>query len=647
MSSSLAPLWASTDRDRFVDHSGRHLLLRGINLGGDCKVPYPDGGTENPSDFSDHRQVSFAGRPFPLGEADEHFARLRHWGFNALRFLVTWEAVSHAGPGQYDSFYLDYVVAVLERAQAHRFIVFIDFHQDAWSRMSGGSGAPGWTFEALGLDINALSSSDAALVMQHHFDYDSPEDHQASYPMMSWASNYQRPANGIMWTAFFAGATFTPDWKVGGENVQRFLQQHYLGAMNALAARVAHLPNVAGFDTLNEPGLGWIGQSLSARPVDFSRLRPGPIWTPLDGLRLVHGQQVRIPCLARDAETMKLRHDGARIFNSNGVRVWLPGIEDPFAAHGAWRPVADDGEALREDFFQRHRDEPIRIADAIMAPFFNEVAQTVRRLRHDWLVFAELNPSATATGERFPSAMPARWVNASHWYDIQCLRTKRAPAVSRSELVARYRPELQSLLELGAKHATPAPTLFGEFGIQFDLDGASAYRRWHAGETGPEIWDEHVPPLAATFDVLDDLLASGTLWNYTASNRNDARIGDRWNQEDLSIYSRDQATTFDDPDSGGRAIDGFVRAYVVATQGELKRMRYDDACTTLSFELDADPDIPMPTIVFVPRRRFPAINVTADAPIRWSFDAGRQCAEIWCNQAGRIRVEITAQVCAP
>lgn len=643
MNSSRTPLWASTDLDRFVDHHGRHLLLRGINLGGDCKVPYPDGGTENPSDFSDHRQVSFVNRPFPLGEADEHFTRLRHWGFNTLRFLVTWEAVSHAGPGQYDSAYLDYIVAVLERALAHRFIVFIDFHQDVWSRMSGGSGAPGWTFEALGLDLGALPSADAALVMQHHFDYDSPEDHQAAYPMMSWASNYQRPANGIMWTAFFAGATFTPDWMVGGENVQRFLQRHYLGAMNALAERIAHLPNVVGFDTLNEPGLGWIGQSLSKRPLDFSRMRPGPVWTPLDGLRLAHGQHVQIPCVVRDAETMELRHGGERAFNARRVRVWLPGIEDPFAAHGAWRPAGDDGEALVEDFFQRHRGNPIRIADAIMAPFFNEVAQTIRRVRRDWLVFAELNPSATATGERFPAAMPAQWVNASHWYDIQSLRTKRAPTVSRSELVAHYRPELQALRDLGTGHTTPAPTLFGEFGIQFDLDDASAYRRWHAGETGPEIWDKHIPPLAAAFDVLDDLLASGTLWNYTASNRNDARIGDRWNQEDLSIYSRDQATTPGDPDSGGRAVDGFVRAYVVAAQGRLKHMRYDDECATLGFELDADPEIPMPTIVFLPRRRFTAIRITADAPIRWSFDAGGQCAEIWCSRAGSTRVEIVAQ----
>ena len=168
------------DGNRFRDGHGRQVILRGVNLGGDSKVPYPNGGTHLPSDFSDHRTVSFVGRPFPLSEAPEHFGRLRHWGCNCLRLLTTWEAVEHTGPGLYDAGYLDYFTQLCELAGDHGLYVIVDFHQDVWARMSGGDGAPGWTFEAVGLDFTRFARAGAAHVMQHAFDYDDSNPRQPS-----------------------------------------------------------------------------------------------------------------------------------------------------------------------------------------------------------------------------------------------------------------------------------------------------------------------------------------------------------------------------------------------------------------------------------------------------------------------------------
>ncbi|CAJ1360146.1 unnamed protein product, partial [Effrenium voratum] len=132
-----------------VDEEGRIVLPRGINFSGLSKVPrVPEGATHlgGPS-FYEHREVSFVGRPCPLERLEEHLNRLRGWGFTLLRLVITWEAVEHAGVGEYDLEYLQYLKEVCSRAGEKGFWVIIDPHQDCWSRWTGGDGAPGWTLE--------------------------------------------------------------------------------------------------------------------------------------------------------------------------------------------------------------------------------------------------------------------------------------------------------------------------------------------------------------------------------------------------------------------------------------------------------------------------------------------------------------------
>ncbi|HEY9593331.1 MAG TPA: cellulase family glycosylhydrolase, partial [Spirochaetia bacterium] len=226
------------DGARFVDKEGRTLMLRGANLGGNSKVPAsPDGATHLRGSLDARRDVSFVGRPFALEDADEHLDRLRHWGMTFLRFLVTWEALEHEGPGRYDERYIDYVHAVAEKAAARGMTLYIDPHQDMWSRWTGGDGAPAWTLESVGFDLDALDETGAAFTHQRRGD---------PFPRMTWPTNSGKLGAATMFTLFYAGSTFAPRTTVEGEPVQEWLQRRYIDAMVHLARRLSDLPNIAG-----------------------------------------------------------------------------------------------------------------------------------------------------------------------------------------------------------------------------------------------------------------------------------------------------------------------------------------------------------------------------------------------------------------
>lgn len=646
--------------DRFVDEAGRQVILRGVNLGGDCKVPYPGGGTNFPSDFSDHREVSFIGRPFPLEEADEHLGRLRHWGFNCLRLLTTWEACEHAGPGRYDTAYLDYFAEICRKAGEHGLYVFIDFHQDVWSRMSGGDGAPGWTFEAVGLDFTAFHAAGAAKVMQHCYDYSGRGGRQEeNYPTMSWAQNYRRPANAIMWTLFFAGADFAPGLEIDGRNAQDYLQGHYMGAMREIARRVKDMPHVLGFDTLNEPGSGWIGHELSYRHTERSeahpeRVTPGPAWSPLDGLLVARGIPRSIPVLSFDPSEMAMKVTGEEHANQDRVSIWRDGIACPFEAAGAYTHGAN-GEAteVNETFFTHRAGEPVDLDADYMTPFFNRVAENIREENPDWMVFAELDPFRGVRGEGFPPGGPDNVVNASHWYDIVTLVTKTfmyptsVNPFSGKVIEGAQAIEDQYTDQLADTKASArtlnggkgAPTLIGEFGIPYDLDDAAAYKAWAGGDRGAAPWAKHVIALDLMYNAMDRLLLSSTQWNYTASNANDQAIGDGWNQEDLSIFSRDQQEDRHDPDSGGRAVKGFCRPYVRRAQGELVSQSFDLGSRRFAAEIRIDPDA-APSELYVPRLHYGSGCDISATSGEVKFEGDGQVVTISGAKAGRLDLVI-------
>lgn len=81
------------------DSSGRSITLRGVNFGGNFKLPSkPDGRTHIGSHFFEADHVNFVDELFTPDVLDSHCHRIKAYGFNVVRLIVTWEAIEHEGP---------------------------------------------------------------------------------------------------------------------------------------------------------------------------------------------------------------------------------------------------------------------------------------------------------------------------------------------------------------------------------------------------------------------------------------------------------------------------------------------------------------------------------------------------------------------
>ncbi|WCL50574.1 glycoside hydrolase family 5 protein [Leptospira sp. GIMC2001] len=640
----------STDKQWFIEsETKRKVLLKGINLGGDTKVPFPNGGTQYPTDFLDHREVSFVGRPFPLEDAHDHFNRLKNWGFNCLRLLTTWEAVEHKGPGIYDEEYLDYFQKICEIAHDYGFYLFIDFHQDVWSRMTGGDGAPGWTLEKVGMDISKIASSDSSIVMQNSYDYSRPGIRQEeNYPTMCWSQNYRYPANAIMWTLFFGGRDFAKSFMIDGQNVQDYLQNHYLGSMLQIANRVKDMDWVLGFDSLNEPSRGWIGHKMNDRGLDPNRdktkepSKPGLAWSPIDGLFSSFGYSIELPYLELSLIRAGFHPKKNVVVNPNRNTLWSEdSLGDPFRLEGAWELKDDMPFVLNNDFFCKVGERVVDFDRDYMIPFIHRVAESIRSVRNDWIVFAEREALESAISPDYVIDLPKNSVNANHWYDLPTLifkkfnypitidTNKMGLAFGRNGIQEMYRNQLARIKQASDKQNVP--TLLGEFGIPFDLESGAAYKKWKKGNRSSEIWKMHILALDLMYNAIDSLGIHSCLWNYTATNRNDLMIGDQWNQEDLSIYSIDQidesflssVTNGQGYGSGGRAIEGFSRPYPKFISGNEISFRFDRRKNSFDIQYTVEEwNLPYPTEIFIPEVHFPQgfVVLSKSGDIEWSYD---------------------------
>ena len=614
----------------FKDETGRTVMLRGVNLGGSTKVPTrPDGATWNPEGFFDHRDVSFVGRPFPLSEADEHYSRLRQWGFNCLRFLITWEAVEHAGPGLYDEEYLDYLYAVVKKAGQYDFHVFVDPHQDVYSRFSGGDGAPGWTLEAAGFNMRNFKETGAAIVHQTHGD---------PFPRMVWPTNAYKLAAATMFTLFFAGNDFAPKTKVDGIPIQDYLQGHYLNAMKMVAKKLRSLDCVMGFDTLNEPQRGYVGVK-DLRPL-YGILDVGIVPTPWQSMQLGAGYPQRVKHLERTV--LGTVNKGTVSINQEKRSAWLPGRECIWKQNGIW-DLDEKGQPvlLKPDYFHKVNGREVDFVRDYLTPFINKMISAIRNVKQGWIGFIE--SEVNNYPPHWQEAADLNLVNVPHWYDGPLLYLKKYfPFIGFNEITGQvifgrknvekaYQAQLAEIKQLTKERLGDIPTLIGEFGIPYDMENKKAYRNGK--------FQNHVKAMDRSMRMMEASLLNYTIWNYTADNTN-AR-GDLWNDEDLSIFSRDQQTDMTDINSGGRALQAVIRPFPMALAGEPVVSNFNPQTSTYTLEFIGDPKITAPSEIFFPQWHYAKGAEIKISDGSYEIVADQQILRFFQGEATNHKIKIT------
>ncbi|GAB5493443.1 MAG: cellulase family glycosylhydrolase [Phototrophicaceae bacterium] len=601
----------------FKDDAGRVRILHGVNLSGTTKLPTsPRGATHLKNSLANHRDVSFVGRPFPLGTADEHFRRLKAWGFDFLRFLVTWEAIEHAGPGEYDEDYLQYIEAVIDKAAEYDMTIFIDFHQDVWSRFTGGSGAPGWTLEKVGFEMKNFHQTGAALIHQKYGD---------PFPKMAWATNYSKLATATMFTLFYAGNDFAPETKIDGISAQDYLQQDYLAMLTMMAKRFKDKPHVIGYDLMNEPSKGFIGLT-NVRKLEWV-LKNGDMPTPYQAMLLGAGYTEEVQHWRFGMTGM--HRIGRQVINPDGVRAWQDGVEPIWKANGVWDTDSHGNPILLQpEYFHRVDGKEVTFAETYMPAFINKAVEAVQEGDASAMSFVEFDAMGR---ELIPvwdkdEVKEQNIVYAPHWYPFITLMTKRylaslgldgvnnVPVFGRVAKRRAYTRNLKFHVDVAQDSFHGTPTVIGEIGIPYDLNEREGFIF--------NKWDAHIKAVDDYMIALERNLLNYTLWNYTPDNRN-AR-GDLWNGEDLSIFSYDQQNDPSDINSGGRALIAVVRPYAKAIAGIPHDMQFDVEAGIFVFNFTHDDSITEPTEIYLPTLQYPDGFTVEVSDGDYDYDANTQ-----------------------
>ncbi|MFL0177988.1 cellulase family glycosylhydrolase [Mycobacterium sp. SMC-15] len=163
--------------------------------------------------------------PSAIGFGDDDAAFLADNGFNVVRLGVIWAGVEPQ-PGIFDDAYLSSIAQTVQILHNHGITAILDMHQDDYSGMFAGEGAPDWAAQD-----GVLPNLDFGFLL----------------------NGLLNPASNHAWDAFWSNSP-APD--------QAGLLNHYALMWEHVADYFKGNPGVAGYGIMNEPAAGF--QTLSS-----------------------------------------------------------------------------------------------------------------------------------------------------------------------------------------------------------------------------------------------------------------------------------------------------------------------------------------------------------------------------------------------
>lgn len=557
--------------------TGRVFHINGINFGSNTKLPRaPTQPSHLPPDvcglYDSADTVSFVGKPFPLSEAFEHISRVKQCGYNTIRLVTTWECLEHEGPGVYDLDYVEYIIELLKLIdEMGGLYVIIDPHQDVWSRFSGGSGAPLWTFYAAGLEPRHFHETNAAKL--HHMCH-QPED----FTKMVWATNYYRLASLVMFTMFFSGSTYLPKAVIDNVNIQQYLQDHFIDAyvflMREIKNKIPYIFDTCllGIESMNEPNSGLYGfDDLNMSP-PHQNLKLDESPTPIQAFKLGMGMPECVDMYS--LSIVGPTKNGTKWIDPKGVKAWV--LEEDskdrhygfnrssqwklgecvFAQHDVWD--THTGELILPDYFKvdpgtgEYLDEK-KFINGPFLDFWYKFRTAMREIDTNMFLIVQgpvlQRPPTIANDPRY---LDDKTIVALHYYDGMSLMFQKwnrlmnvdtlgivrgkymnpvfSIVLGESNIRKSIRKQLREMTDESYQNVGfNVPVIFTETGMPFNMNGKKAY------ENGDYYSQESAND--AILSGLENEQLNFTYWCYNPDNCH--QWGDSWNLEDFSIYSMD------------------------------------------------------------------------------------------------------------